>query len=72
MTQEVDANLNSVDCIVTKTHFGYDTIINICTGAQQSIDWAFGDWLAGGLVTLFVGTACLVLCTIAYMIITDR
>ncbi|WP_439538721.1 hypothetical protein [Sphingomonas sp.] len=49
-TQTIDANLNSVQCIVTKNHFGYDVVHNICTGTTTRLEWALGDWAgAAGL-----------------------
>lgn len=52
MENQIDANINNVNCLVTKTHFGYDTVINICANTVRDIEWAFGDWM---LVLLFAG-----------------
>lgn len=53
MQTETTLNANLANCLVTKNHFGFDVIINICNGRQQTIPWTFGDW-AG-----FAGLSCL-------------
>lgn len=71
MSDEITANLNNSNCLVTKVHFGYDNIINICSGKQQIIDWTFGDWAR---VLALTGVAMLFACfiaAIAYMIFHD-
>jgi hypothetical protein len=61
MNDTITANLNNTSCLVTKNHFGYDTVINICTGNTQDIPWAFGDWAGvvaigsfGALMAIFM------------------
>lgn len=44
-TETITANVNAAKCIVEKTHFGYDTFLNICTGAQSNVDWTTVDYL---------------------------
>jgi hypothetical protein len=46
----IDANLNNTQCLVTRTHFGYDTVINICSGKVQDIPWGMGNWLEFGAI----------------------
>lgn len=67
-----DLNLNNTECLVEKSHLGYDTFYNICTGVSTSVDWTALDWfgttlvvLLAILVTAFVGAGI-------YMVVTDR
>ena len=53
----VNVNANLAQCIVTKAHWGYDTVINICTGATRNIEWAMVDYLGAvgiGLIGLIL------------------
>ena len=68
---DVNANLNNTNCIVTKSHFGYDAMINICSGKTTNVDWAFGDWCALTFV-IFIGLLLLgMIIGIIYMLATD-
>jgi hypothetical protein len=60
--QTIDANVNATKCLVTRNHLGYDTFINICSGHQQNIPWAFGDW--AGAIAL----SCLMLLLVGLVI----
>lgn len=40
----VNANINSADCILVKSHFGQDIVHNICNGTQQTIEWGAGSY----------------------------
>lgn len=71
---EVTANLNSVECLVTKTHIGHDTIINICTNAQRDIAWAAGDWASAagiGVLGLLMLIALVALTGMVFSIMRD-
>jgi len=66
-SQNVNAELalNSTECVRTAQHFGYETVINICTGARTTVEWGGVDWAACigmigfGLaaITIFMGIA---------------
>lgn len=58
MNQQIDANLNNVNCLVTKSHFGYDTIHNLCTGTITELAWSVGDW--GRFIVLSTASVLLV------------
>lgn len=48
---------NKTNCIVTKNHWGYDTLVNICNGTTRNIDWTWMDYagVAGmGIVALLL------------------
>ncbi len=49
-----ETNLNLSKCIVEKTHFGYDTMINICNGRSVDVAWTFGDWFRGSVLALLL------------------
>ncbi len=64
MDQTVNANI--AQCLVTKNHWGYDSIINVCTGSVRNVDWAMGDYAVAALM-LLLG---LMLAAVLVMIIT--
>lgn len=49
-----ETNVNLAQCMVTKTHFGYDTVINICSGKTMDVSWSFGDWAAAAFVSFCI------------------
>ena len=69
MSTQVD--LNNVNCLVTKNHVGYDTIMNICTNTSVNVSWTGLDWAAAILVTLFIVALLAVTAGMMWTIITD-
>lgn len=69
MEQTVNANI--AQCLVTKNHWGYDSIINICTGSVRNVEWALGDYASVGIFALTGLMLVGVLLMIATMLFSD-
>lgn len=67
-----DTNVNLASCIVQKSHFGYDTMINICSGQSVNVDWAFGDWVGFAALVFIAGIFLACVCLLAAMVWGDR
>lgn len=52
--QTIDANINAMQCVVTKNHIGYDVIHNVCSGVVARVDWTPVDW-AGAMALTILG-----------------
>lgn len=63
---DVNANINQAECMVTKTHLGYDTFVNVCTGVTRNVDWTAFDW---GALTFLLALALLALAMLVGLII---
>lgn len=58
---EADQNLNIASRVTEKTHFGYSTFINFCTGKQADVPWSGADWITfGAVVAVIVFAICLI------------
>lgn len=52
MSEKIDANI--AQCMVTKTHWGYDDYLNVCTGAVSKVDWVAMDYFAAVAVSAVI------------------
>lgn len=61
MNETITANINNAECIIQKSHFGYDAFHNICSGSVYELSWSIGDWVGFGVgfgvagLILFIG-----------------
>lgn len=63
---DVNANINQAECMVTKTHLGYDTFVNVCTGVTRNVDWTAFDW---GALAFLLTLALVAMAMVVAMII---
>ena len=53
MENNINANINSTDCIKSTTKLGETIYRNICSNETDTVPWGGGDWfLFGGLLLL--------------------
>lgn len=69
---DVNANINSAQCMVTKNHVGFDEFINICTGSKTLVDWTFLDWTGASFVVFIVILLVALIIVPVYLFITDN
>lgn len=41
----MDVNANIAECIKSVGHFGGETYMNICNGAETHVPWGATDWI---------------------------
>jgi hypothetical protein len=66
-----DINANVTACLVTKSHVGYDTYVNICSGVSKDVPWTALDWCSAGAVSLVCLMVVSAIAGLAYMMIAD-
>jgi hypothetical protein len=69
---DINANINSAECIVSKTNFGSSTFVNICNGNETVVPWAFGDWVAFGTVGILLGALLGMVALVVYFVGFDN
>lgn len=52
---DYNVNLNSAECLKSMTHFGFDRVHNICTGAVIDVPWGMFEYAT---VLLAFALAC--------------
>jgi len=63
----MDVNLDNTACVVSKSHVGYDDIVNICSGQHTIVWWTGLDWLGAGILALLLTLLLLGLAFIAWL-----
>lgn len=46
------------NCVIEKTHMGYDTFVNVCNGTHTNVPWSAFDYLINtSMIVMMVPTA---------------
>lgn len=55
------SSTNLANCVIEKTHMGYDTFVNVCNGIHTNVPWTAFDYLTNiSMITIMVSMALFV------------
>jgi len=69
---DINANINSAECMVQKTNLGSSTFVNICNGNEIIVPWAFGDWLVASILGVFITALVIAVWAFVYYVVLDN
>lgn len=68
----MEQDLNVAKCVVEKNHWGYDTMVNFCTGKSVDVPWVTSDYIAAVFVIGIVVAIALMLLAAIISMVSDR
>ena len=68
---DVNANLNSTQCLKETMNFGETIVRNICNGSTHAIPWGTMDYVVTIMAVLFFSTILLMFAALAITVIRD-
>lgn len=69
---KVTADVNTAECILKKTNFGYDTVHNICDGTQRIVEWGAGDWFGAAALGTLIGFVWLIIVALIWSFVVEQ